>query len=95
MEALDFFKAVVEEIAVDMEFHQGDIQFLHNHVTLHSRTEFEDWPEPERQRHLFRLLFLSSTFANAPAHYQTVRATSRNWRDHPRSPAEVSPIVAA
>ena len=55
MEALDFFKAVVEEIAVDMEFRQGDIQFLHNHVTLHSRRGFTDWPEPERKRHLLRL----------------------------------------
>ena len=34
---------------------QGDIQFLHNHVTVHSRTEFEDYPEPERKRHLLRL----------------------------------------
>ena len=53
-EALDFFKSVVEEIAFDMEFRQGDIQFLHNHVTLHSRRGFTDWPEPERKRHLLR-----------------------------------------
>ena len=55
LEALDFFKAVVEEIAVDMEFRQGEIQFLHNHVTLHSRRGFTDWDEPGRQRHLLRL----------------------------------------
>jgi hypothetical protein len=24
-------------------------------VTLHSRTGFDDWPEPERKRHLLRL----------------------------------------
>ncbi len=83
-----------DEFRLHMTFERGDIQILNNHVILHSRTAFEDWPEPERQRHLFRLLFLSSTFANASAHYQTVRATSRYWRDHPRAPAEVSPIVA-
>jgi hypothetical protein len=54
IEALDFFKSLVEEISFDMEFRQGDIQFLHNHVTLHSRRGFTDWPEPERKRHLLR-----------------------------------------
>jgi hypothetical protein len=31
------------------------MQILNNHVTLHSRTEFEDFDEPERKRCLFRL----------------------------------------
>jgi len=84
-----------DEFRLDMDFQRGDIQFLNNHVTLHSRTAFEDWPDLERSRHLFRLLFLSPAFADAPAHYQTVRATSRFWRDHPRPPAEVAPIAAA
>ena len=35
--------------------HAGDIQLLHNHVILHSRTAFTDWEEPERRRHLLRL----------------------------------------
>lgn len=38
-----------------MMFEPGDIQLLNNHVTLHSRTEFEDFPEPERKRHLLRM----------------------------------------
>jgi hypothetical protein len=38
-----------------MDFRQGDIQLLNNAVTVHSRTEFEDYPEPERKRHLLRL----------------------------------------
>lgn len=83
-----------DEFRLDMSFERGDIQILNNHVILHSRTAFEDWPEPERRRHLFRLLLLSPAFANAPAHYQTVRSTSRQWRDHPQAPAEVSPIAA-
>ena len=44
-----------DEFALGMEFLPGDIQFVHNHQILHSRTDFENWPEPERQRHLFRL----------------------------------------
>jgi hypothetical protein len=55
IEALEFYKTIVEEVAFDMEFRQGDIQILHNHVTLHSRRGFTDWPEPERKRHLLRL----------------------------------------
>lgn len=38
-----------------MEFRPGDIQLLNNHWILHSRTAFEDYPEPERRRHLYRL----------------------------------------
>ncbi len=33
----------------------GDMQILNNHVTLHSRTEFEDRDAPELRRTLFRL----------------------------------------
>jgi alpha-ketoglutarate-dependent taurine dioxygenase len=38
-----------------MYLRPGDMQILNNHVTLHSRTEFEDFDEPERKRCLFRL----------------------------------------
>ena len=43
------------ELRLDMEFRPGDMQFVHNHTVLHDRTAFEDWPEPERKRHLLRL----------------------------------------
>jgi len=52
-EALEFITTLMEELRFDMAFRQGDIQFLHNHVILHSRGAFED--EPERRRHLLRL----------------------------------------
>lgn len=94
--AVDMVDAMAnsDEFRLDMTFERGDIQILNNHVILHSRTAFEDWPEPERQRHLFRLLFLSPTFADAPEHFQLVRNTSRYWRDHPRAPTGISPIPA-
>ncbi len=38
-----------------MDLRPGDIQILHSHVMLHTRTAFEDWPEVERKRHLMRL----------------------------------------
>ncbi len=48
-------REIVPQCAADIPFEQGDIQFLHNHVILHSRNAFEDWPEPARKRHLYRL----------------------------------------
>jgi hypothetical protein len=52
---------LLDELANDprlhlmMELQCGDMQFVHNHTVLHDRTAFEDWPEPERKRHLLRL----------------------------------------
>ncbi|HEX2827535.1 MAG TPA: TauD/TfdA family dioxygenase [Burkholderiales bacterium] len=56
-EALDLLDALTNDPAIhlSMRFEPGDMQFLHNHQVLHSRTDFENWPEPERHRHLLRL----------------------------------------
>ena len=54
-EAIALYRATVEACAVDMDFQAGDIQLLNNFVTLHTRREFEDWPEAARKRHLLRL----------------------------------------
>jgi hypothetical protein len=54
-EAIALFRKTVAECAVNLEFKPGDIQLLHNHVVLHSRSAYEDWPEPHRKRHLLRL----------------------------------------
>jgi TfdA family taurine catabolism dioxygenase TauD len=42
-------------LGLTMELQPGDIQLVHNHTILHDRTAFEDYPEPERKRHLLRL----------------------------------------
>ncbi len=56
-EALDLFDALADDprLYLSMEFLPGDVQFVHNHTLLHDRTAFEDWPQPERKRHLLRL----------------------------------------
>ncbi len=43
------------EIHLDMDLQLGDIQLCNNYTVLHSRTGFEDFPEPERRRHMIRL----------------------------------------
>lgn len=57
VEALDLFDSLANDPALNtfMEFKPGDVQLVHNHTMLHDRTGFEDWPEPERRRHLLRL----------------------------------------
>jgi hypothetical protein len=56
-EALDMLAELAgdPDLRLDMDFQPGDIQFLHNHTILHSRTAYEDWPEVENKRHLLRL----------------------------------------
>lgn len=56
-ELLDAYDAIANapEIYLDMELQPGDVQLLSNHTVLHARTAFDDWPEPERRRHLLRL----------------------------------------
>jgi hypothetical protein len=54
-EAVDVYRRTVEECALDIDFQRGDIQFLNNFVMLHTRREYEDWPESARKRHLLRL----------------------------------------
>lgn len=54
-EAIDVYRQTVDEVALDIGFGRGDIQFLNNFVMLHTRREYQDWSEPERKRHLLRL----------------------------------------
>ena len=57
MSVMDLIDEILEDsdLVLPMHFEPGDIQILHNHQILHSRSDFENWPEPERQRHLLRL----------------------------------------
>jgi hypothetical protein len=56
-EALDFFDSVMNrpEMSVRMTLQQGDIQIINNTFLLHSRTAYEDFPEPQRKRHYLRI----------------------------------------
>lgn len=56
-EFLDLVDEIAHEpgTALHMDFRPGDIQFVCNYSTFHSRTKYEDHDEPERKRHLLRL----------------------------------------
>jgi len=57
VEAFDLVDELANDPALNlnMELQPGDMQFVHNHTILHDRTAFEDFPEPERKRHLLRV----------------------------------------
>lgn len=57
IEALDLFDSLANDpqLNLSMQLQTGDMQFVYNHSQLHDRTSFEDWPDPTRRRHLFRL----------------------------------------
>jgi hypothetical protein len=43
------------KIRFDVQLEEGDMLFINNYQVMHARTEFEDYEEPERKRHLMRL----------------------------------------
>ncbi|WP_157987233.1 TauD/TfdA family dioxygenase [Streptomyces atratus] len=43
------------ELRLEVDFEVGDLLFLNNHAVLHSRTEYEDFDDPELKRHVLRL----------------------------------------
>lgn len=68
VELLDLYEEIANDpaLCVDMELVRGDIQWLSNHVVLHARTAYEDFPEPERRRHLLRLWLSLEDGTDAP-----------------------------
>jgi hypothetical protein len=55
--ALDFLDEQTRraDLRLDMDLEPGDIQFINNYTTLHSRTEFVDGALPHQKRHMLRL----------------------------------------
>jgi hypothetical protein len=57
LEALDLFESAMNRpgLAAMVPMERGDIQIVNNSFLLHSRTEFTDYPEPQRKRHYIRI----------------------------------------
>lgn len=54
--ALDLFDSCASDSGLSLRFRleRGQTLLLHNRTALHARTDYEDWPEIERRRHLLR-----------------------------------------
>lgn len=57
LEALEKVQEIANrpELMLSMNFQEGDIQLINNHILLHAREAYEDHPEPGRERHLLRM----------------------------------------
>ena len=57
IEALETVQEIANrpELMLTMDFQEGDIQLINNHILLHAREAYEDHPEPGRERHLLRM----------------------------------------
>ncbi len=74
------------ELYLDMALEPGDMQFICNYTTLHSRTAYEDHPEPERRRYLLRLWLHTGRIGPMPASYLDRFEDSLIWQQNPRPP---------
>lgn len=89
-EALDALDALTvnEEFRLDMELRVGDMQFINNYVTFHSRTDYVDHEEDDKKRHLKRLWLATDKIGERPAAFQD-RGYDMNWwsQTAPKLPA--------
>lgn len=88
VEALDLIDALCDDPALhlDMELQRGDMQFICNYTVLHSRTDYEDWPEQERRRYLLRLWLDTGLVAELPRSFAERYADTLDWQRQPRPP---------
>lgn len=57
---------VMPEHYLDMGFTDGDIQFLNNRTMVHGRTDYEDYPELHKRRHLLRMWIRTDMWQKMP-----------------------------
>lgn len=69
--ALDLFDACASDPDLALRFilKPGETLVLHNRTVLHARTDYEDWPNQNRRRHLLRVwIDAPAQFPVAPEH---------------------------
>ena len=88
IEAMDAVDRLCDDprFCVGMTLEPGDLQFVCNHGVLHSRTAYEDWPEPSRRRHLLRLWLRTPAFADPPPAFADRNRDMLAWQRAPRAP---------
>jgi hypothetical protein len=85
LEAMDLVNTLAADnrFRLDMDFRQGDIQFLNNHLVFHSRTGFIDFDAPELKRHLLRLWLRTPHYREVPPFFQARYDDMAHWLAHP------------
>jgi hypothetical protein len=55
LDALDTFRKTARDLQFETRLEAGEASFINNLTTLHARSEFDDWDEPEKKRLMLRL----------------------------------------
>ncbi|MFZ5491082.1 MAG: TauD/TfdA family dioxygenase [Pseudomonadota bacterium] len=78
-EAINYLQAVADrpEMKIDMLIDPATVQFINNRVILHARSDYQDWAEPERKRHLLRMWVMMPAWPKRPPEVQMLRSTDR------------------
>ncbi len=88
-EALLFFEACANRLCYSTLMEPGDIQFLNNYTVLHSRTEFENWPDPQQHRLLLRLWLRDDNIRDFGPYMQRMRDEPLIYNKQGRTPLEL------
>lgn len=88
LEAFDLMDSLSRdpEYHVEVNFERGEMQFLCNYTTLHSRSAYEDWPERERRRYLLRLWLDTGRIRDLPPSYRERFVDMERWQTNPKPP---------
>lgn len=76
------------EYFLDMAFSEGDIQFLNNRTVLHARTDYVEYDDPAKKRHLLRLWLMMPDWPARPVSLRASEETDRGGGGFSRSAAE-------
>ena len=74
-------------IYLDMALQPGDIQILNNHAIMHGRTDYQDYPESQRRRHLLRLWLRNARARKQPPKTQVHPTDELGYRLKPLEPS--------
>ena len=76
--ALNHFDAVAKAPENRLVFHleRGDMLVINNYTIMHARTQFENFPEPGRERRLVRLWLDRQGFRDVPPEFNLFRGAN-------------------
>ncbi len=67
-DAIRTAEEIAHEQRYEMELQKGDMQFVNNYVSLHTRSEYEDYDDPARKRLLWRLWLMNPDLRHRTAY---------------------------
>ena len=73
-DAIHKAEEIANDYRCDMALEAGDMQFLNNYVTLHTRSEYEDFADPAKKRLLWRLWLMNPNLRSRTGYRQ-------QWQD--------------